>query len=60
MPKHSSGILVYSWLDPHPECFLVRPGGAFWQDQAAWSIPKGEFDPERKDALISAPSEGTA
>ncbi len=28
------------------EVFLVHPGGPFWakKDQAAWSIPKGEFN----------------
>ncbi|MFO8032113.1 MAG: hypothetical protein R6U22_06180 [Desulfohalobiaceae bacterium] len=60
MPKHSSGILVYRWRDPLPEVFLVHPGGPFWQnrDQAAWSIPKGEFDPEKEDTLQAAQREG--
>jgi predicted NUDIX family NTP pyrophosphohydrolase len=47
MKKRSAGILVYRWRD-EPELFLVHPGGPFWKnkDDGAWSIPKGEIDPD--------------
>jgi predicted NUDIX family NTP pyrophosphohydrolase len=34
------------------EVFLVHPGGPFWakKDTGAWSIPKGEFEPEEDPA----------
>jgi predicted NUDIX family NTP pyrophosphohydrolase len=52
MPKHSAGILVYRQQDENTQVFLVHPGGPFWakKDKAAWSIPKGEFDPDSEDA----------
>src|SRR6056297_3435200 len=49
MARKSAGILLYRFRDGRPEVFLVHPGGPFWakKEQAAWSIPKGEFgDPE--------------
>ena len=47
MTKRSAGILAYRWRD-EPELFLVHPGGPFWKnkDDGAWSIPKGEIDPD--------------
>ena len=55
MPKKSSGLLVYRYRPGQPEVFLVHMGGPFWakKDQAAWSIPKGEFE-ETEDALSAA------
>jgi predicted NUDIX family NTP pyrophosphohydrolase len=46
--KRSAGILVWRQRDGVPELFLVHPGGPFWKnkDDGAWSIPKGEIDPE--------------
>jgi predicted NUDIX family NTP pyrophosphohydrolase len=34
------------------EVLLVHPGGPFWarKDAGAWSIPKGEYDPDDEDA----------
>jgi predicted NUDIX family NTP pyrophosphohydrolase len=45
MSKKSAGILAYRFKNLMPEVFLVHPGGPFWakKDEAAWSIPKGEF-----------------
>lgn len=56
MARHSSGILPYRWNGGELEVFLVHPGGPFWanRDRAAWSIPKGEFDPEAEDSLLAA------
>lgn len=55
MPKHSAGVLIYRWRAGKIEVLLVHPGGPFWRnrDVAAWSIPKGEFDPD-EDALEAA------
>ncbi len=38
------------------EILVVHPGGPFWakKDEHAWSIPKGEFDPETETALDAA------
>jgi predicted NUDIX family NTP pyrophosphohydrolase len=43
--KKSAGILAYRLKNKMPEVFLVHPGGPLWanKDEAAWSIPKGEF-----------------
>ena len=40
------------------EVFLVHPGGPFWakKDKGAWSIPKGEFEPD-DDPLTGAKRE---
>lgn len=57
MKKVSAGILVYRKADV-VEAFLVHPGGPFWakKDNAAWSIPKGEYDAD-EDALSAAKRE---
>ena len=57
MKKVSAGILVYRKTDV-VEAFLVHPGGPFWakKDNAAWSIPKGEYD-ENEDPLSAAKRE---
>jgi predicted NUDIX family NTP pyrophosphohydrolase len=53
--KHSAGLLMYRFREEVLEVFLVHPGGPFWakKDLGAWSLPKGEFDPE-EDALAAA------
>src|SRR5688572_25720262 len=55
MPTKSAGILLYRFANQDMEVFLVHPGGPFWakKDDGAWSIPKGEFDPE-EDPLDAA------
>jgi predicted NUDIX family NTP pyrophosphohydrolase len=54
MPKHSAGLLLYRRRE-RLEVFLVHPGGPYWarRDDGAWSIPKGEFDPD-EDPLQAA------
>ncbi len=49
---------MYRWRAGEIEVFLVHPGGPFWskRDLAAWSIPKGEFEPG-EDALAAAKRE---
>lgn len=50
MAKHSAGVLLYRLRDGAIEVFLVHPGGPYWRnrDESAWSIPKGEFDPDEE------------
>lgn len=45
--KVSAGILAYRNGARELEVLLVHPGGPFWRnkDEGAWSIPKGEIDP---------------
>jgi predicted NUDIX family NTP pyrophosphohydrolase len=46
--KQAAGILLYRTGSNGLEVLLVHPGGPFWakKDAGAWSLPKGEFDPE--------------
>jgi predicted NUDIX family NTP pyrophosphohydrolase len=54
MPSVSAGLLLYRRVAaPEPggpllEVLLVHPGGPYWakKDAGAWSIPKGEAEPE--------------
>src|SRR5262249_21176888 len=48
--KRSAGVLAYRLRPDGPEFFLVHPGGPFWKnkDDGAWSIPKGEIDPDEE------------
>ena len=48
MPARSAGLLVYRTPGGELEVLLVHPGGPFWakKDEGAWSIPKGELNPE--------------
>src|ERR1700722_6968232 len=57
MPKRSAGLLLFR-NSAELELFLVHPGGPFWakKDDAAWSIPKGEYA-EPEDALLAAKRE---
>lgn len=54
MAKRSAGLLMYRWRNASLEVLLVHPGGPFWRrrDEGAWSIPKGEVNPE--EALLQA------
>jgi predicted NUDIX family NTP pyrophosphohydrolase len=47
--------LLYRHAGDEIEVLLVHPGGPFWarKDEGAWSIPKGEYQPE-EDALVAA------
>jgi predicted NUDIX family NTP pyrophosphohydrolase len=53
--RRSAGLLVYRDQSGKLEVFLVHPGGPFWtnKDIAAWSIPKGECEPD-EDPLQTA------
>lgn len=45
MPKLSAGLLLYRVVDGEVEVLIGHPGGPLWarKDDAAWSIPKGEY-----------------
>jgi predicted NUDIX family NTP pyrophosphohydrolase len=53
--KRSAGILLYRVRAHMLEVLLVHPGGPLWarRDAGAWSIPKGEYEPD-EDALAAA------
>ncbi|MCW2515027.1 MAG: putative pyrophosphohydrolase [Mycobacterium sp.] len=45
MPRLSAGLLLYRIGADGIDVLIGHPGGPFWarKDEAAWSIPKGEF-----------------
>ncbi|MGY4857678.1 NUDIX domain-containing protein [Cryobacterium sp. AP23] len=48
MVVQSAGILLYRLTDAaEPQVWIAHMGGPFWarKDAAAWSIPKGEYEP---------------
>jgi predicted NUDIX family NTP pyrophosphohydrolase len=57
VPKRSAGFLAYRETDDGAvEVLLVHPGGPFWQkkDEHAWSIPKGEYEPNESAEATAA------
>lgn len=56
---HSAGIVLHRVVGGADEVLLVHPGGPFWagKDEHAWSIPKGEFDPDTEAAIDAAARE---
>ncbi|MFW2380407.1 MAG: NUDIX domain-containing protein [Acidimicrobiales bacterium] len=57
MVKHSAGIALCRTADDgSTELLLVHPGGPYWngKNEHAWSIPKGEFDPDLENAVDCA------
>ncbi|MDZ8200991.1 NUDIX domain-containing protein [Microbacterium sp. SSW1-59] len=65
MTVHSAGILLYrlrrppvddAGAAPGVEVMIAHMGGPFWasKDTAAWSIPKGEYDPDAESAAAAA------
>ncbi len=52
----SAGIVLWRRRSATLEVLLVHPGGPFWasKDEHAWSIPKGEFDPDVEAAVDAA------
>ena len=49
MPRTSAGLLLYRRRDSGVEVLIGHMGGPFWarKDDAAWSVPKGEYDAGR-------------
>lgn len=56
MGKTSAGLLLYRKNRDRVECLLVHPGGPFWakKDRGAWSVPKGEVNPDIERAEEAA------
>ena len=52
----SAGILLYRLDGSGVQVLIAHMGGPYWasKDVAAWSIPKGEFDPDHESALDAA------
>lgn len=53
--RRSAGILLHRISGGGLQVLLVHPGGPAWarRDAGAWSIPKGEYEPE-EDPLAAA------
>ncbi|MFZ1991476.1 MAG: NUDIX hydrolase, partial [Alphaproteobacteria bacterium] len=49
-PKQSAGILAFKHVRGKLQVFLAHPGGPYWakKDLGAWTIPKGEFEPDEE------------
>ena len=59
MPAHSAGVLPYRLEGEEVLVFLAHPGGPFWakKDEGAWSVVKGEYDPDAEDPRLAAARE---
>jgi len=55
-PKRSAGLLLYRRTDQGLEVLLGHMGGPFFakRDAGAWSVPKGEYEPEEETAWDAA------
>jgi predicted NUDIX family NTP pyrophosphohydrolase len=53
--SRSAGILLHRTRQGELEVLLVHPGGPFWarRDEGAWSIPKGEYEPDEEPLLAA-------
>lgn len=56
MVATSAGLLLYRLTAGGPEVLLAHMGGPYWasKDDGAWSIPKGEYDPDAESAVDAA------
>ncbi|MFJ6087015.1 NUDIX domain-containing protein [Streptomyces sp. NPDC092369] len=55
-PKRSAGLLLYRRTGDGLEVLLGHMGGPFFarRDAGAWSVPKGEYEPEEETAWDAA------
>ncbi len=55
MPRLSAGLLMYRIKDGAAQVLLAHPGGPYFvnKDDGAWSIPKGEPEPD-EDLFLTA------
>ena len=58
MPRTSAGLLLYRRGADGYDLLIFHPGGPFWarKDEAAWSIPKGEYTDD-EDPWVAAQRE---
>ncbi|MBF6331526.1 NUDIX domain-containing protein [Nocardia transvalensis] len=56
--KFSAGVLLFR-RQPEVQVLLGHMGGPLWarKDAGAWSIPKGEYEPDTEDARVAAARE---
>lgn len=56
MKKYSAGIILFHRDQDQVKILLGHMGGPFWsrKDEHAWTIPKGEFDPENENPEAAA------
>ncbi|MEV5648446.1 NUDIX domain-containing protein [Nocardia sp. NPDC052254] len=56
--KFSAGVLLYRSA-PELQVLLGHMGGPYWarKDDGAWSIPKGEYEPDAEDPRSAAARE---
>jgi predicted NUDIX family NTP pyrophosphohydrolase len=59
MAVTSAGILLYRLAEKGagaPDVLIAHMGGPYWasKEAGAWSIPKGEYDPDTETALDAA------
>lgn len=54
--RHSAGILLHRSGPAGPQVLLGHMGGPFWtrKDDHAWSIPKGEHEPDEDPRAAAA------
>ena len=54
--RTSAGLLLHRERDGTREVLLGHMGGPLWarRDERAWTIVKGEYDPEAEDPLVAA------
>lgn len=62
MPAISAGVLLYRRTEAGLEVMLVHPGGPYWakKDAGAWSIPKGEAEPDELGVSRGVPERDAA
>ena len=56
MVATSAGLLLWRRNGSELEVLIVHPGGPYWanKDEGAWSLPKGEYDPNSEDGRDAA------
>ena len=54
--RTSAGLLLFRHTDDGPEVLLGHMGGPFFarRDAGAWTVPKGEYEPESESAWDAA------
>ncbi|MDT3440053.1 MULTISPECIES: NUDIX domain-containing protein [unclassified Pseudofrankia] len=54
--RHSAGLLLYRNAADRLEVLIAHMGGPFWarKDEGAWSIPKGEYEPDEDPRTAAA------
>lgn len=61
MPATSAALCLWRRHDAGIQILIVHPGGPYWakKDDGAWSLPKGEYDPDAEAGIDAAHREFT-